>query len=369
MTIIFTGGHHNSALEVAKELAKQKPEIKIIWLGHKHTMSGDNSVSAEYKEVTESEIEFKDLKAGKFYKTFNPLHWLRLPYGFIQSFFYLIKYKPKLVVSFGGYLAAPVVFAGWILQIPSVTHEQTVTSGLANHFIAKFAKKIFLTWESSAKYFNPEKTVVTGLPLRKEIFSPNFSRVKPRLTPPCNPTIYITGGKQGSHIINMAIKDSLLKILPLANIIHQTGSTTTTNDYNTLIRSREQLPKELKSRYEVKKYIGQNEIGEVFQKADLIISRAGAHITYELTALGKPVIFIPIPWSSHNEQTANAELLSSAGLARVIEQDELNGNLLYEEIKIMLKNLEEYKKAGEKTKEKIIFNATEKIVEEIDKII
>lgn len=236
MKIVFTGGHHNSALEVARKILELKPDTKILWLGHKHTMLGDKSISAEYKEVTIYNIEFRDLKAGKVYKTFKLIHWLRLPYGFIQSFYYLISFRPNLVVSFGGYLAVPVVLAAWILRIPSVTHEQTVVTGLANHFISKFTDKIFITWKSSEKYFNKNRTILTGLPLRESVIYPknisdNFNFQNDL------PIIYITGGKQGCHIVNMAIKEKLSEILTFANIVHQIGSTTVTDDFNVLVQT------------------------------------------------------------------------------------------------------------------------------------
>lgn len=364
MKIVFTGGHHNSALEVARKILELKPDTKILWLGHKHTMLGDKSISAEYKEVVSYNIEFRDLKAGKVYKTFKLTHWLRLPYGFIQSFYYLISFRPNLVVSFGGYLAVPVVLAAWILRIPSVTHEQTVVTGLANRFISKFADKIFITWKSSEKYFDKKRTILTGLPLRESVIYPknisenyNFQNDLP--------IIYITGGKQGCHIVNMAIKEKLSEVLTFANIVHQIGSTTVTDDFNVLVQTRDKLPPLLKNRYVPKEYIFENEIGSVFQKADLVISRSGAHTTYELTALGKPAILIPISWASHGEQSQNAKILADMNLARVLEESKINGESLVKEIKYMLDNIGTYKNAGKEAKNKISFNATEKIVNEI----
>lgn len=364
MKIIFTGGHHNSALEVARKILELKPETRILWLGHKYTMLGDKSISSEYKEVTNYNIDFKDLKAGKLYKTLNFIHWVRLPYGFFQSLLFLIRFKPDLVFSFGGYLAVPVVLAAWILRIPSVTHEQTSVTGLANRFISKFVDKIFITWESSRKYFNSNKTILTGLPLRESLLYPkgviddfNFKNELP--------TIYITGGKQGCHSVNNIIEKYLADILSFTNVIHQIGSTTITNDFNILTKAHEKLSPELKNRYIPREYIYENEIGTVFKKADLIISRSGAHTTYELMTLGKPSILIPIAWSSHGEQLANAKKLADMGLAKVLEEKNIKKDILLKEIKYMLKNLNNYKNSRNKIKNHIIFDATEKIVGEI----
>ncbi len=364
MKIVFTGGHHNSALEVARKILEQKPETEILWLGHKHTMLGDKSLSAEYKEVTSYGIKFKDLKAGKVYKTYKLMHWLRLPYGFFQAFFYLVQFRPKLIVSFGGYLAVPVVLAGWILRIPSVTHEQTSVTGLANNLIAKFADKIFITWHSSAKFFDKKKVIFTGLPLRESLLNPknitnNFD-FKNDL-----PIVYITGGKQGSHILNMAIKEKLSEILKFTNVIHQIGSSSLTDDYASLVALRGQLLDNLKEKYVPKEYVFENEIGEVFKKADVVISRSGAHTAYELLALGKPAILIPISWVSYGEQMENAKKLEEVGLAKVMDEKNITGDSLLIEIKSMVSNLSIYKKAGEEAKKQVTLDATERIVNEI----
>lgn len=363
MKIVFTGGHHNSALEVARRL-RDEHAADILWLGHKHTMLHDASLSAEYKEVTGYGIRFKDLKAGKLYKTFDLRHWLRIPWSVLQSLYYLITFRPKLIVSFGGYLAAPVVLAGWTLVIPSVTHEQTAVAGLANRFIARFADKVFITWEGSRKYFDPKKTVLTGLPLRASIFKTEDAShafaFKNAL-----PAVYITGGKQGCHIVNMAINEKLSEILKMANLVHQIGSTTLTNDFAVLSDAREHLPEYLKERYIPREYVFEKEIGAVFKKADVVISRAGAHTAYEVAALGKPAIFIPISWASHGEQYQNARMLADKGLARILNEHDLTGEKLLTEIRAMLAALPAYEKAGEEAKKGIILDAADRIIVEI----
>lgn len=365
MNIIFTGGHHNSALEVARSLREKREDIDLLWLGHKHSMLGDDAVSAEYQEVTDSGIEFKEIKAGKLYKTFHPLHWARIPYGFLQSLYHVFKFKPDLIVSFGGYLAAPVVLAGWIRRVPIITHEQTTVVGMANRFISRFASKIFITWPQSQKYFNESKTVHTGLPLRKAIFKDEEKfEFKNNL-----PTIYITGGKQGSQPINTAVFDLLEDLLKQANLIHQTGASKLTNDYQTARDKRENLDAELRERYIIKDYVFEDEIGDAYGAADLVISRAGAHTVYELAALGKPALFIPIPWVSHNEQYKNARILVNEGIARILPEDRLSPATFIEEIKLMLGNLESYNSRAQNVRELIYLNATERISQEILEIL
>jgi len=340
--IVFTGGHHTCAMVVAEKL-KEK-DVEIIWFGHKYTMAGDYQTSAEYEEVKEAGFEFVNLKAGKFHRHLNIKNIFKIFSGFFQSFKLLLKHKPDLIFSFGGYLAVPVVICGWCLRIPSVTHEQTVVSGLANRVVFFFARKIFVSWPSSLKFLSSQKTVFTGLPLRKEILK--VSEEKHLFAGQKRPTIYITGGKQGSHLINLAVKKCLLELLAEYNVIHQAGGNTLHRDFEKLKTYREELPLDLRKRYLVKDYFFKKEIGRVLFSADLVVGRSGAHIVYELLFLGKPALFIPIPWSYGNEQEENALVLTKLGMAEILHQKNLSSETLLSQIKKITTNLDQYKKAG-----------------------
>jgi len=351
--IVICGGHHNSALVLAEALLKKGYEV--VWLGHKYSMLGDKNPSAEYREVTAKKIPFYEIKAGKFqpkYKFWENL--ARIPLGFWQSFWLLHQLKPDLICSFGGYLALPAAYAGWLLGIPVVTHEQTTIFGLANKLIAPLAQKIFVTFPSSLKYFPAKKVVLTGLPVREEIF-----KNRKKLFHNQNKTIYFTGGKQGSHSLNEAVFKILPQLLEKFNVIHQCGSTTLFDDIKTAKQIKEK-------NYLAKEYFFDEEIGAVLNSADLVVSRAGAHTVYELLRLQKPAILIPIPWSSGQEQLENAQMLQKAGLARVLPQSDLEKGKLREEILSMAEHLKEYQL---KEEIKIPQNATEIIIGEIEKII
>lgn len=360
LRIIITGGHHSCALVVAKDLVKKGHQI--FWLGHKYSMWGDKNVSAEYLEVSKAKIPFFELQAGKFQKTLNLFKLVRLPLGFVQALFYLLKIKPELIVSFGGYLAVPVVIVGWILRIPSVTHEQTMVAGLGNKLISLFVKKIFISWPQKKKYYPSKKTVLTGLPLRKEIF---IKKTKKYEFKEDLPTVYVTGGKQGSHVINQAVFEVLDKLLEKYNVIHQCGLSSLHNDYQ-IGKGKREKGKEKWERYKVVDYIFPEDIGAVFAEADLVVGRAGAHIIYELAALGKPAVLIPLPILYGDEQTGNAKLLEEIGLAKILPQKDLTGESLYQCINLLIQNIEKYKKAGGKAKKLVILDATEKIIREIE---
>ncbi|NBO17292.1 MAG: hypothetical protein EBV07_00140 [Proteobacteria bacterium] len=218
ITIAFCGGHHTSSLPVIDELLKLD-EFELIFIGRKRAFSDDKNDSLEYIDLTERKLKFYDLKTSKFYKS-NLFSLFKIVLGFFHAIYILIKERVGLVVSFGGYIAVPVVLAAFILRKKIITHEQTVVVGLGNKFISYFADRVLLTWPSSLKYFDKKKSIVIGLPLRKSFFdlSRNLFLIKNNL-----PTIYITCGKTGSHIINEFVYQNLDFLLNYFNIIHQSG--------------------------------------------------------------------------------------------------------------------------------------------------
>ncbi|MFZ2664333.1 MAG: UDP-N-acetylglucosamine--N-acetylmuramyl-(pentapeptide) pyrophosphoryl-undecaprenol N-acetylglucosamine transferase [Patescibacteria group bacterium] len=364
MKVVITGGHHSSALPVIKKLREKDSGVEIFWIGHKYSMKGDTNPTLEYREITSLGIPFYDLKAGKLYKTYDIGRLLKIPYGFIQSFYLLLKIKPNIILSFGGYIAAPVVVSGSILKIPSITHEQTVVSGYANKLVSVFAKKVMISWRESEKYFPKRKVIYTGIPLRKSIFeikSNSFS-VNNNL-----PTVYISAGKTGSHIINNLVKESLEDLLGFCNIIHQTGDNSVNNDYNQLQAKYESIKDKVKGKYFLRKFVFDNEIGEAFNKSDLVLSRSGAHTISEILALKKPCILIPIPWVSHNEQNKNAEMLRGYGLAGILNQGTLDAKTLENAIKNSLANLDKYKLNNNEALSFIKEDPAEKIANEVIK--
>ena len=352
--IIFTGGHHNSALEVAKLL--QKDGYRIIWIGHKFTAKGEKSLSAEFQEITRAGIKFLELKTGKFYRKTDPLEWFKIIFGFFQSFLYLLTYRPAMIFSSGGYLSVPVVISGWFLRIPSITHEQTVVAGWANKAIAPFVKKILLTHQSSKKNFPPKKTVVVGLPLKKKLLEKTPKIVfRPKL-------LYITCGKQGSHIINSSVFPLVPELVKKFTVIHQTGSNSKTQDISKARRVKNSLGR-YSHRYIHAPYFFSDQATKYLRSSHLVISRAGAHITYELCLLNKRVIFIPIPWASHQEQLLNAKLAAKSTTSLILSEKNLSPRTLLQAIKKLSS------KKLKTTQQSIITNSTQRIMGIIDEMV
>ncbi len=313
-TIVITGGHHNSALVVAQELVKRGH--KVVWIGHRHSSRGDIQDSAEYLEVTSAQIPFHDLLAGKL--VFDLHELLRLPSGYYSARKILQKIRPHAILSFGGYLGGTVAIAGKVLGIPIYLHEQTITAGRANKLIGRLAKRIYLTWPESAQHFNSSKILVVGLPLRTSILSAKpkslFTRKKP--------TLLVMGGKQGAHILNQFVFSHLTDLLTHVNVVHQTGTNSTTRDYERALALQDSLAS-LADCYLPLGYITESEIGTYLRSADYYFGRSGAHITYELAVLGLPALLVPLMSTHDQEQLKNAHVLSKANLGIVLAQSEL----------------------------------------------
>lgn len=379
--ILFTGGHSTPAFAVLDEMLKDHPNWTYLWVSEKHNQRGTKALSAEYQTITKKyKIPFISIRAGKIQRSWTFGTFLmgvselfNLFIGLVQSLFVILKRKPNIVISFGGFLAVPIAFWAWVFRIPVVTHEQTIVTGLANKIIAIFSKKIFISFESSRRFFDPTKVVFTGNPIRKDVFE-----IRSKITSTLDknlPIIYITGGNQGAHEINKRIFEIISDLLQIANVIHQTGNSTITNDFINATNLQEDLPENLKQRYIVKDYVHADEIGEIFNKADVILSRAGANSVLEILALGKLTVFIPIPWTSHDEQTKNAQMVATeTGLGLVLTQtDKLTPKDVLTALEKGLDckgksvgfNGESLDRCVEKGKSKVKLDAARNVVEEV----
>ena len=222
-----------------------------------------------------------------------------------------------------------MVICGWLLGIPSITHEQTTVAGHANRLLSLFVKKIAVSWASGVAHYPHSKVVVTGLPLRPEIKAVRRHKSSPTKK---FPTIFFLCGKQGSHLINQVVFSCLPQLLEKYRIIHQTGSASRYSDFRHAKALWRSLPQHLQQRYQPREYYFPDQIKRVFSHTDLLVGRSGAHQSYEIAYLGLPSILIPIPWGSHNEQYQNAKMLADAGLAIILPQHQLNVKTLLEYI-------------------------------------
>ncbi len=327
-----TGGHTSPAISIVRHLRKSESKLDtqfdILYVGSK------NGIERDYAE--KENIPYKSIKTGKLRRKLslkNISDMFKVGIGLLQSFRIVGKFKPNVVFSTGGYVSVPPVMASGIRKVPVIIHEQTVNVGLANKVASRFATKVALTFESSKKFFPKEKTVVTGIPLREEIFMGNAQRCFDTFSMDSNlPLLYITGGSQGSKFINDNIKEILPELLEHINIIHQCGGEAIHDSFSELKSYKETLPDNLKRRYVVKDYI-YDELPDIFKACTMILGRSGAGTVNECIALGKPSVFIPLPGTTRDEQGENARLAESLGGAEVLYQKDTTAEILLNKLK------------------------------------
>lgn len=359
---VITGGHFTPGLAIIEELSTRGWDIS--WIGIEQAVTGTKAKTLEAQILPNLKVPFYGIRSAKLHRT-NLIKSLLDSWefflGFYQSFVILQKIKPHVVLSFGSYVSVPVSFAAWILGIPVITHEQTVTSGLANQMVGFMAEKIAISFSSSKDLFPESKTVLLGNLVRKKIHEIAKKRKNKKVGNP--PLLFITGGSRGSVILNKAVTGNLGELLKKFTIIHQSGEL----DFNSVKKAKEKLPPKLKARYKIGPTFTPLEFEKIFEKADVMLSRAGANTVSEIAILGIPTIFVPISWSSSNEQYKNAKMLKDLGSAEIIEESEITSKTLLSTLEKMLKDYGAYKKNSVKAQKLIPQTASKKLADILDK--
>lgn len=351
MKVLITGTHFTPAVAVIEQLKNY--HINIVYVGRQTTLEGDNSPSLESQVLPNLGVRFIPIVTGRLQRKFSRYtipSLLKIPIGLLQSFWIILSQRPDVILSFGGYVSVPIVISGWLFSVPIIVHEQTLVSGLANRICATFADKIAVSFQETQRFFNREKTVLTGNPIRRAIAELSTKGVK--LTHPNGVQILIMGGSQGSHVINLAVEGCLDKLTKIAKVIHLTGDNKS--------RDFERLEKLQNDNYKVYRWLGK-EYGTIISQVDLVISRAGINTLMELAYLDKPAIVIPIPYLYQDEQVKNANYFEKLGLVKILPQSKLSGKSLFSNIKNIIINLNYFKKRIGKIRQIVIPDAAKRL--------
>ena len=371
MRVLITGGHFSPAYSLIKEFKKRGADIIIA--GRRYPFEDDRSLSLEYRVSKEERLLFYEVKTGRFQRKFTAYtitSLLKTPIGFLVSIRILSRAKPDIILTFGGYIGFPVSLAARVLNIPVVLHEQTQKAGLASKIISKFAKRICVSFESSAAFFPRDKVVITGNPVRCEIFEPKKKILTPEVLPAGRQgrTIYITGGSTGSHFINSIVSEILPELASNFVVIHQTGDSLKFRDFELLSNKQKALPQSLQKKYILKKFIYPDEIGDVFKNCDLIISRSGANIIFEIMAARKMSLFIPLPYGQNEEQISNANFLKELGVSEFIEENDATAGKVLNLIHEMFRDQKKYQRNMENVHGFIIKDAAKRIADVVEEV-
>lgn len=353
--LCLTGGHLSPALAVAQVCQQHYSHIQVIFIGRKTAFEHSSKKAVETEAMIPYTTQVYALPTGRV----NVLGIVRFVLSFLRSFQILQAERPECILSFGGYVAVPVVLAGFCLRIPIVTHEQTQRLGKANKFISFFSKKVCVSFPELVAAIPHRKGKYTGFPLRPTLFSPPQRQVfaiEKGLR-----CIYITGGTTGAKSVNDIAFQALPELLSQFVIIHQTGEIS-------LSKAKEiydSLPKNIVSRYFYGAYFSSDDTSWILAHADLAISRSGANTVWELAVLGIPAVLVPLPWSANHEQQDNAAWLSTHGGAVIQNQNDLNASSLIKTIQSITTNYEQYKEHAQKFSTQLPRDGAQQLVEEV----
>ncbi len=356
--IVLTGGHGaTAAYALVQEIQKENKSWDLYWIGTKLAIEGKTVETLESSILPQLGVHFINISAGRLQRKFT-LHtipsFLKIPLGFFQAFFHIFKLKPNVVFSFGGFASYPVSLAARFCGVPVLLHEQTNSAGRASLASAPLAKTVCISREESLKYFPKSKVILTGNPVNREMFDLKTNESIEK-------TIFVTGGSRGSQNINLVLEEILPNILKKYTLFHQTGDL----DFEKFTNLRAALPTDLRNKYFVSSVLSPKEMVDVYKRSNLVVARAGANTVSEIVAAKKPCILIPLPISFMDEQTLNAKWVENFGLAKIINQKDLNSVLLLREIESQLKMIPDInKKVSKKTSPD--FGASRRIIKVIE---
>lgn len=327
--IIMTGGgtagHVTPNIALIPALKEAGYDIEYI-----------GSVNGMEKDLIQATgVPYHGISSGKLRRYFDWKNFsdpFRVIKGYGQAISLMKKIKPDVVFSKGGFVSVPVVLAAKHCHIPAIIHESDITPGLANRIAIKGAKKVCCNFPETMKYLPSDKAVLTGSPIRRELFSGNADNaLKLCKFPDHNkPVLLIIGGSLGSKIVNEAVRKVLPELLEKFYIIHLCGKGNLDNSLTGTIG------------YAQFEYAS-SELTDMFALADMAISRAGANSICELLALHKPNILIPLSAAaSRGDQVLNAKSFKKQGFSFVLEEEELTADSLLNAVKEVYENRDKY---------------------------
>lgn len=353
MKVIFTGGgsggHIFPIIAICRELRRiyPKKDLKMIYLGPKDEFG--------WLLLSQEGIKVKRIMAGKIRRYFGLFSFFlnlidiffKIPIGFCQAFFYLFFSAPDVIFSKGGYGSIPAVVAGWFLGTPIFLHESDFSPGLANRFLAKFAIEIFVSFPKT-EYFSLKKMILVGNPIRREILEGSRETAKELFKLSSEkPVILILGGSQGAQRINDVILVALPDLLKEFEVIHQAGS----KNFKQVKKEADVIIlDEWKKYYHLYPFLKEAELKQAYALADLIVSRAGAGTIFEVAALGKPSILIPLPEAAQNHQLKNAYNFAQKGATIVIEEVNFTPGFFFGRIKYLFSHPQEMEKMAKEAR-------------------
>ena len=360
-----TGGHINPGIAIANKIMKEEKDSEIIFIGTNRGLENDLVPRAGYELKTidayglSKKLSIENIK--KIYKTYK---------GIGEARKIVKEFKPDVVIGTGGYICGASILAAKKYKIPTILHESNAFPGKAVKMLSKKVDTVLVGFEEARKSLTKAKNVVvTGTPIKiKKIdFTANEKNKIMRSIglDSTKPIVLLFGGSQGAKKLNDSMIEIIENRLNNYQIIWAAGP-----------KQYEIIKEELQNKkididrikgIKILPYIYNME--EIMNVSDLIVARSGAMTVTEISNLGKPAIFIPLPNVSHNHQFYNAKVLQNVGAANIINDNELNGKLLNSNIEQIILDRNILKQMGASALRCAKYDAQNMIYSEIKKIV
>jgi len=336
-----TGGHIYPIVAVTEELQKlsveKKIEIDLRYFG---------SPGMFGRLLEQNGIRVSKIFSAKLRRYFDVRNFIDipilLPLSVIQAFWKVFWFMPDVLFSKGGPGSLPVVLAAKFYRVRIIIHDSDSIMGLANRMASRWAQRIAVSFDSTAKTLLEDeklsgKVALVGDPVRPSLLSGDIldSKTAKKIFgfDPEKPVILVIGGSQGSVKINDFILEIVEELIKDYQVLHQTG-----------IKNFDEVKKELdiilrnhseeeKSRYKITAYF-EKDLKDAYVAADVVIRRGSSGSIFEIAAFAKPSILIPLPSEVVGEhQIANTYEYAKTGAAIVIEQANLEPNIFLSQLK------------------------------------
>jgi UDP-N-acetylglucosamine--N-acetylmuramyl-(pentapeptide) pyrophosphoryl-undecaprenol N-acetylglucosamine transferase len=344
-----TGGHLFPGIAIAEEISRRNQANEILFVGTERGLEKRILPGMGYRLQT---IDVAGIRGMGVMKTMGNI--MKIPMSMYQSKSIIGPFNPHVVVGVGGYASGPAAMTAHYMGIATVIAEQNAVPGMTNRILGRFVDRIYVTFPETARWFNTNKVLVTGNPVRKSFVERKSER---QAASSEHITVLIFGGSQGAHAINEAVVAAmplLKKIQGPLRIIHQTGA----GDAETVAAAYR--AHEIDAR--VSPFI--TDMATAYDEADLLVCRAGATTVAEVMVSGKPAIFIPFAHAVGDHQRLNAQVLVDAGAARLILEKDLTGEALADMVQRLLKDREALAAMGERARASGTADAAARIVDD-----
>tara|TARA_B100000767_G_scaffold134701_1_gene127785 strand:- start:188 stop:1288 length:1101 start_codon:yes stop_codon:yes gene_type:complete len=347
-----TGGHIFPALAIARAIEKKVDQVEFLFVGAEDRMEMEKIPAAGYKIVG---LWISGLQRNLNRK--NLLFPFKLINSLLKASKIIKKFKPDLAIGTGGYASGPLLFVAANNGVPSLIQEQNSYPGITNKILAKYVQKVCVAYDNMERFFENEKLIITGNPIREDILSFDSKVEAGRKLfriDSSKPTVLVVGGSLGARTINYAIAKDIIDFKTAnVNLIWQTGI------------SFQKKAKEITNNVGVpgiQAFAFIKDMDLAYAAADVIVSRAGAIAISELCCLGRPIILVPSPNVSENHQFKNAQSLVNKNAALLVKDKDASRKLVHEVLEL-LKDNSKQEKLSVNIKKLAVKNSADRIAE------